>query len=59
MRRVRAILHRSEAGMTTAEYAVGTVAACGFAGVLYKILTSSQVISLVTSVITKALHLTF
>ncbi|MGI8680627.1 MAG: DUF4244 domain-containing protein [Mycobacteriales bacterium] len=25
MRRVRAILHRSEAGMTTAEYAVGTV----------------------------------
>jgi len=25
----------SEAGMTTAEYAVGTVAATGFAGVLY------------------------
>jgi len=27
--------------MTTAEYAVGTVSACGFAGILYKILTSS------------------
>lgn len=32
---------RGEAGMTTAEYAVGTVSACGFAGILYKILTSS------------------
>jgi hypothetical protein len=57
MRRVSAILRRPEAGMTTAEYAVGTVAACGFAGVLYKILTSSEVISLVTNVISKALNL--
>jgi hypothetical protein len=31
-----------EAGMTTAEYAVGTVAACGFAGVLYKVLTRAM-----------------
>ncbi len=29
-----------ERGMTTAEYAVGTVSACSFAGILYKILTS-------------------
>jgi hypothetical protein len=26
--------------MNTAEYAVGTVSACGFAGLLYKLLTS-------------------
>ncbi len=26
--------------MTTAEYAVGTVSACGFAGLLFKLLTS-------------------
>jgi hypothetical protein len=26
--------------MTTAEYAGGTVSACGFAGLLYKLLTS-------------------
>jgi uncharacterized protein DUF4244 len=32
---------RNEAGMTTAEYAVGTVSACGFATLLYKLLTSS------------------
>ena len=48
-----------EAGMTTAEYAVGTVAACGFGGVLYKVVTSHQVLSLLTSVISRALHLTF
>lgn len=33
-------LSRGEAGMTTAEYAVGTVSACGFAGLLFKLLTS-------------------
>ncbi|MBA3308492.1 MAG: DUF4244 domain-containing protein [Nocardioidaceae bacterium] len=31
---------RDEQGMNTAEYAVGTVSACSFAGILYKILTS-------------------
>ena len=31
---------RDDAGMTTAEYAVGTVGACGFAGLLYQLLTS-------------------
>ncbi|HET7172974.1 MAG TPA: DUF4244 domain-containing protein [Nocardioidaceae bacterium] len=31
---------RSQRGMTTAEYAVGTVSACGFAGLLFKLLTS-------------------
>jgi hypothetical protein len=27
--------------MTTAEYCVGTVSACGFGGILYSLLTSS------------------
>lgn len=31
---------RNEDGMNTAEYAVGTVSACGFATLLYKLLTS-------------------
>jgi hypothetical protein len=30
---------RSESGITTAEYAVGTAAGAGFAGLLYKMLT--------------------
>jgi hypothetical protein len=38
---IAALLARGEAGMTTAEYAVGTVSACGFAGLLFKLLTSS------------------
>ena len=45
-----------EAGMTTAEYAVGTVAACGFAALLYGIVTSSAVHELLLGIITKALH---
>jgi hypothetical protein len=32
-RRVQ-LLRRADEGMTTAEYAVGTVAACGFGGIL-------------------------
>lgn len=37
-------MRRDDRGMTTAEYAVGTVAACGFAGVLLKLLTSDTVL---------------
>ena len=32
---------RDEQGITTAEYAVGTAAGAGFAGLLYKLLTGS------------------
>ncbi len=46
----------SDAGMTTAEYAVGTVAACGFGGLLYKVLTSGLVQNLLQDVISRALH---
>jgi hypothetical protein len=48
-----------EGGMTTAEYAVGTVAACGFGGVLYKVITSPEVLGLLRDVIARALHLSF
>jgi Protein of unknown function (DUF4244) len=45
-----------DAGMTTAEYAVGTVAAVAFAVVLYKIVRSPAVSSTLTAVIQSALH---
>jgi hypothetical protein len=45
----------ADAGMNTAEYAVGTLAAVAFATVLYKILTSPAVQSALSSVITRAL----
>lgn len=49
----------SDAGMTTAEYAVGTVAACGFSGVLYKLVTSDFILELLKGVIGKAFKLAF
>lgn len=45
-----------DAGMTTAEYAVGTVAAVAFAVVLYKIVRSDAVSSTLSSIIQHALH---
>lgn len=47
----------ADAGMSTAEYAVGTVAAAAFAGLLFKIVTSSEVKSLLTGIIHHALQL--
>ena len=58
-RRHLCALAGGESGMTTAEYAVGTVAACGFGGVLYKAVTSDQVAKLITDVIRRALTTTF
>ena len=48
-----------EAGMATAEYAVATVAACGFSGILYKVITSPQVLGLLRDVISRAFKLAF
>ncbi|WP_406285112.1 DUF4244 domain-containing protein [Embleya sp. NBC_00896] len=48
-----------DSGMTTAEYAVGTVAAVAFGAVLFKIVTSPGVAASLTGVITKALDVSF
>lgn len=55
-RRAKAVRANVELGMTTAEYAVGTVAAVAFAAVLYKIVRSPAVSSALSSIITSALH---
>jgi hypothetical protein len=47
------------AGMSTAEYAIGTVAACAFAALLYKVVTSTQILDLLTGVVSRALHVPF
>ena len=49
----------SDSGMTTAEYAVGTVAACGFGGILYKLLTSDTVREMLRDIIKRALTMSF
>jgi hypothetical protein len=43
-------------GMTTAEYAVGTVAAVAFAVVLYKIVRSPAVAAELSGIVRSALH---
>ncbi|MBA3490183.1 MAG: DUF4244 domain-containing protein [Longispora sp.] len=47
---------RGDAGMNTAEYAVGTVAAVAFAGILYKVVTSPKVQSALTGIVERALQ---
>jgi Flp pilus assembly pilin Flp len=54
LRRLKA-MYRREDGMTTAEYAVGIIAAVAFAGLLYKVLTSPAVSSALTAIVKRAL----
>ncbi|MFI5934878.1 DUF4244 domain-containing protein [Actinoplanes sp. NPDC051494] len=49
-------LNGADDGMTTVEYAMGTVAAAGFALVLIKIVNSPGVSQALTRVITEALN---
>ncbi|MFE7709267.1 DUF4244 domain-containing protein [Streptomyces sp. NPDC057486] len=46
---------RTDRGMTTSEYAVGTIAACALAAVLYKVVTSPPVMAALQSILTDAL----
>ncbi|MGY1806103.1 DUF4244 domain-containing protein [Blastococcus sp. SYSU D00669] len=50
--RVRAT---GEAGMSTAEYAVGTVAACAFAAVLYQVVTGDSIVDALGDLVDSAL----
>ena len=45
-----------EAGMSTAEYAVGTVAACAFAAVLYRVVTGGSVVTALDDLVSSALQ---
>lgn len=42
-------------GMNTAEYAIGTLAAVAFAGILFKVLTSDRVQAALSALIMRAL----
>ncbi|NGN69165.1 DUF4244 domain-containing protein [Streptomyces sp. A7024] len=48
-----------DAGMTTSEYAVGTIAAVAFAAVLYKVVTSGAVSSALQGIVERALDVPF
>jgi Flp pilus assembly pilin Flp len=54
MKKVVARFIKEQDGMSTAEYAVGTVAAAGLGGVLIKLLTSTEVRDLIWTVLSNA-----
>lgn len=54
--RLQSVLRVVDRGMSTAEYAVGTVAAVAFAVVLYKIVRSPAVAAELSGIVRSALH---
>ena len=57
MRNVLVKLRHDDAGLSTAEYAVGTVAVTGLGGLLIKLLTSSWFFELLQKIIERAFSL--
>lgn len=55
--RCRVIRAQADAGMTTAEYAVGTLAACAFAATLLAVVRSGAIQSALSGLITSALSI--
>jgi hypothetical protein len=55
IRRWSLVQQTAEAGMSTAEYAVGTVAACAFAAVLYRVVTGGSIVTGLTDLVERAL----
>ncbi|MGC4961137.1 DUF4244 domain-containing protein [Gordonia sp. DT218] len=43
-------------GMSTAEYAIGTIAAAAFGAILYTVVTGDNIVSALTGIIGKALN---
>lgn len=58
---IRWIRHRmtvviaDEAGMSTVEYAIGTIAAAAFGAILYTVVTGDSVVGALTGIIGRAL----
>lgn len=46
-------------GMSTAEYAIGTIAAAAFAAVLYTVVTGDSIVGALTTIIQRALSVNF
>jgi hypothetical protein len=48
-----------EAGMSTVEYAIGTIAAAAFAAVLYKVVTGDMIVGALNDLVQRALSVKF
>ena len=51
-----ALLAVDESGMSTVEYAIGTIAAAAFAAILYTVVTGDSIVSVLTNIIARALN---
>lgn len=52
-------LRSTDDGMSTAEYAIGTLAAAALAAVLYTVVTGDSVLTALTALVQRALAVTF
>ncbi|OBG95652.1 hypothetical protein A5697_23790 [Mycobacterium sp. E3251] len=50
------VLASDESGMSTVEYAIGTIAAAAFGAILYTVVTGDSVVSALTNIIGRALN---
>ena len=48
-----------DSGMSTVEYAIGTVAAAAFAAVLYAVVSGDSIVSALTQIVQRALSVSF
>ncbi|WP_264920084.1 DUF4244 domain-containing protein [Mycobacteroides chelonae] len=56
LRRRVVVVVESEDGMSTVEYAIGTIAAAAFGAILYTVVTGDSIVSALTNIITRALN---
>ncbi|WP_237569077.1 DUF4244 domain-containing protein [Mycolicibacterium lacusdiani] len=49
------LLAVDETGMSTVEYAIGTIAAAAFGAILYSVVTGDSIVSALTNIISRAL----
>ncbi|BBU20636.1 DUF4244 domain-containing protein [Mycobacterium xenopi] len=45
-----------ESGMSTVEYAIGTIAAAAFGAILYTVVTGDSIVNALTNIIARALN---
>ncbi len=50
------LLAVDEHGMSTVEYAIGTIAAAAFGAILYSVVTGDSIVSALTNIINRALN---
>ena len=53
------VLRDDDSGMSTVEYAIGTIAAAAFAAVLYAVVSGDSVVTALTDLVQRALSVTF